>query len=137
MNAVPTNDSDLVATVDTFLQLFEARDIAAAEKLMTPHPLIVFPPGQSFESLHELVGGLKKNYSWVKKNRDHYSVGKDQQTGLTVVVSRGRLFGEDLDGKPFEGVPYIDYFVFDGALIAEQHVWNHLAAAGISGRGGG
>lgn len=122
----------LVATVDTFLQLFEARDIDAAEKLMTAEPTIVFPPGRAYTSLTELVGGLKKNYNWVNKHRDHYSVGEDQVSGRPVVVSRGRLFGEDLDGKPFADVPYIDYFVFEGDLIAEQHVWNHLAAAGIS-----
>lgn len=122
----------LVRTVDNFLQLFEARDIAAAEKLMVEKPTIVFPPGRAYASLTELVGGLKKNYNWVEKNRDHYSVGEDQASGNTVVVSRGRLFGEDLDGKEFADVPYIDYFVFEGDLIAEQHVWNHLAAAGIS-----
>lgn len=127
-----SSTNPLVATVDTFLQLFEARDIAAAEKLMTEKPTIVFPPGRSYTSLTELVGGLKKNYNWVKKNRDHYSVGEDQASGRTVVVSRGRLFGEDLDGKPFADVPYIDYFVLEGDLIAEQHVWNHLAAVGIT-----
>lgn len=122
----------LVNTVDTFLQLFQDRDLEAAEKLMIDEPTIVFPPGRAYTSLTDLVGGLKKNYNWVNKNRDHYSVGEDQATGRTVVVSRGRLFGEDLEGNPFSDIPYIDYFVFDGDLIAEQHVWNHLAAAGIS-----
>lgn len=122
----------LVTKIDTYLQLFEARNIAAAEKLMTANPIIVFPPGRTYASLTELVEGLRKNYNWVRKHRDHYSVGEDQATGRAVVVSRGRLFGEDLKGKSFADVPYVDYFVFDGDLIAEQHVWNHLAAAGIS-----
>lgn len=120
-----------IATVDTFLQLFQARDLDAAAKLMVPNPTLVFPPGKTFGSLSELSGGLAKNYNWVKKHRDSYSLGEDEATGRVTVVSRGRLYGEDLQGKPFEDIDYIDFFVFSGGLIAEQHVWNHLASSGI------
>lgn len=120
-----------IAIVDEFLQRFEARDLGAASTMMTEEPTIVFPPGRSFRSLSELAQGLSKNYNWVKKHRTHYSVGEEEVSGRAVVVSRGTLYGEDLSGQPFEDIAYIDYFVIEGGLIAEQHVWNHLAAAGI------
>lgn len=127
-----TTNDQLIDTIDRFLRLFEARDLDAAAELLTERPTLVFPPGRTYHSLTELAQGLTRNYAWVKKNRDHYSVGQDQETGRPVVVSRGRLFGEDLEGKEFQDIPYVDVFVFEGDLIAEQHVWNHLAAAGIT-----
>lgn len=126
-----SDHNDHISTVDEFLQRFEARDLDAASAMMTENPTIVFPPGKSFGSLGELAQGLSKNYNWVKKHRTHYSVGEEQGGGRTVVVSRGTLYGEDLSGKPFEDIAYIDFFVMEDGLIAEQHVWNHLAAAGI------
>lgn len=119
-----------IETVDTFLKLFEARELGQAATLMTASPTIIFPPGTRYGSLSELSGGLKKNYNWVKKHRDTFSLGQEED-GRTVVVSHGRLCGEDLGGAPFDDIYYIDYFVFEGDLIAEQRVWNHLASAGI------
>lgn len=126
------SEIDYVGIVDTFLKTFEARDLEGAATMLTDSPVLVFPPGRQFGSLEELSGGLKRNYEWVKKHRDHYAIGKDTETGKVTVTSRGRLYGVDLDGKEFKDIFYIDFFVFEGDKIAEQHVWNHLAAAGIS-----
>lgn len=124
-------DQEYIDKVDAFLRAFETRDLDVVKDMMTENPIMVFPPGTTYRSLEELSSGLSKNYNWVNKNRDSYSVGTDAETGRVVVVSRGRLFGEDLEGKPFKDVPYIDFFVFEDGKVAEQHVWNHLAAQGI------
>lgn len=120
--------SDPVALVDGYLQRCEDRAIDEAAAALSPAFRMQFPGGVEFRSLAELVAA-PQGYAWVRKHRDRYAVGTDGSR--TVVTSIGRLYGELLDGTPFENIRYADVFVLADGLIAEQIVWNDLSEAGI------
>jgi len=43
-----------------------------------------------------------------------------------VVYCFGTLYGEWPDGRPFEGIRFIDRFVARAGKLADQKVWNDL-----------
>lgn len=121
--------TDPVALVDRYLQLCEDREVEAAAGHLAPTVRIQFPAGKVYGSLAELVAA-PKSYTWIRKIRDRYAVGTDGDT--TVVTSIGRLYGERLDGTPFEDIRYVDVFVLRDGLISEQLVWNDLSESGFT-----
>jgi hypothetical protein len=121
---------DPAAGIDGFLQLCEDRQLDVAQLCMRPDVTLFWPGGARYSSLQEMVAGAAGRYRWVKKHRDHYAVGTDTQ-GRTVVTSRGRLFGENLHGVPFEDIRYVDVFVLEDGLIVEQHVWNDFPLSDV------
>ncbi|MFS8204241.1 nuclear transport factor 2 family protein [Streptomyces sp. CWNU-52B] len=118
-------------TVDRYLQLCEDRALDEARTLLAPRPRIVFPGDLGYGSLPEMAADQRGRYRWVRKHRDRYFTGSTPD-GLVTVTSLGRLYGEDLRGRPFDGVRYADVFVLRDGLIAEQHVYNDLSETGIS-----
>ncbi|WP_030421761.1 nuclear transport factor 2 family protein [Streptomyces sp. NRRL F-5065] len=118
-------------TVDHFLQLCEDRRLDEAQRMLSPHARIVFPGGAVYGSLPEMAAGQRGRYRWVRKRRDHYHVGTTPD-GHATVTSLGTLYGEDPNGRPFEGVRYADVFLLRDGLITEQHVYNDLADSGVS-----
>jgi hypothetical protein len=116
--------------VDTYLQLCEDRDLETAARHLAPGVRLEFPGGEVFGTLAELVAASGGKYRWVRKRRTRFAVGEIE--GQTTVTSIGTLYGEALDGSPFEGIRYVDFFVVgaDG-LIHEQLVWNDLVVAGV------
>jgi hypothetical protein len=48
-----------------------------------------------------------------------------------VVITTGRLSGENLQGVSFDGVRYIDRFVLADDKIVSQQVWNDLDVSGV------
>jgi hypothetical protein len=121
---------DAAAVVDGYLQLCEDRDLEAASRYLAPGVRMQFPDGEEYDSLTEMAASSGGKYRWVRKRRDRFAVGT--LDGRATVTSIGTLYGERLDGTPFEGVRYVDVFVLDAdGLIAEQLVWNDLAIAGI------
>lgn len=116
--------------VDTYLQLCEDRDLETAARYLAPDVRLEFPGGEVFGSLADLVAASGGKYRWVRKRRTRFAVGETD--GEVTVTSIGTLYGEALDGSPFEGIRYVDFFVVgaDG-LIREQLVWNDLAITGI------
>jgi len=116
--------------VDTYLQLCEDRDLEAAGRYLSPDVRLEFPGGEVFGSLAEMVAASGGTYRWVRKRRTRFAVG--EVDGEVTVTSTGTLYGEALDGRPFEGIRYVDFFVVgaDG-LIREQLVWNDLAITGV------
>nr|MDT0661249.1 hypothetical protein [Micromonospora sp. DSM 115978] len=121
--------ADPVGLVDRYLQLCEDRRLDEASTLLVPQPLIVFPGGRRYRSLAELVAGATGRYRWVRKHRDRYLVGVESDR--VTVTSLGTLYGEALDGRPFDSIRYADVFVLSGGLIAEQHVFNDLAESSV------
>lgn len=120
------------AMVDRYLQLCEDRSLDEASGLLAPGARLVFPGGTAYDSLEEMVAGARGGYRWVRKRRDHYIEGVPSPDGRErPVVSLGTLYGEDLEGRPFSGVRYVDVFIVRDGLIAEQHVFNDLPEAGI------
>ena len=123
----PAHPAELV---DTYLQLCEDRDLETAARYLAPGVRLEFPGGEVFGSLAELVAASAGTYRWVRKRRSRVAVGEIQ--GRTTVTSIGTLYGEALDGSPFEGVRYVDFFVVgEDGLIHEQLVWNDLAITGV------
>jgi hypothetical protein len=117
------------AIVDRYLQLCEDREFAQAKQFLAPNARLQFPGKIEYRSLEEQFASPHTVYQWVRKRRLRYSEGTsgDAQT----VVSMGELYGIDKQGKPFEGVRYVDYFVIRDGLIVEQLVWNDLAIDGV------
>jgi hypothetical protein len=121
---------DAREVVDAYLQLCEDRELEAASRYLAPGVRLEFPGGEAYGSLAEMAASSGGKYRWVRKHRDRFAVGA--LDGRTTVTSIGTLYGERLDGRPFEGVRYVDVFVLDDdGLITEQLVWNDLAIAGI------
>jgi hypothetical protein len=125
----PAYGVDPSGVVDAYLQLCEDRDLEAAATFLSPDVRLQFPGGATYRSLSEMAASAAGAYRWVRKHRDRFAVGS--MDGRTTVTSIGTLYGERLDGTPFDGIRYVDVFVLDGGLIVEQLVWNDLAIAGI------
>lgn len=122
--------SDPAAGVDGYLQLCEDRDLDGAERCLADGATLHWPGGLVYPGLREMVAGAAGRYRWVRKHRDTAAVGRDEQ-GRVVVTSRGRLYGENLHGVPFDGVRYVDVFVLADGRIVEQHVWNDFPASDV------
>ncbi|MBC9734629.1 nuclear transport factor 2 family protein [Nocardioides marmotae] len=120
--------TDPARLVDTYLQHCEDRELDAASRFLGPGARLQFPGGATYSSLQEMVGSPKA-YTWVRKHRDRFVVSVEGD--LTTVVSIGRLYGERLDGTPFEDIRYVDVFGLRDGLIVEQLVWNDLPEAGL------
>jgi hypothetical protein len=69
----------------------------------------------------------------VKKKMDRFDVctGADE----TVVYSVGTLYGEWIDGTPFEANRYVDRFVVRDGFIVKMDVWNDSAERILVQRG--
>ena len=66
-------------------------------------------------------------YLWVKKAFERFD--EYEAADGIVVYNYGTLWGEWLDGAPFEGVRYIDRFLIRDGKIVDQQVWNDLCIA--------
>ena len=123
------NAEEAINLVKQFLQLMEARDLTAAEALMSPQASITFPGDKHFTSQSEMVAASRDRYQWVKKTFDHAeaSISEDRQ----IVYIRGTLYGVNRHGVSFSSVRYIDRFVLRDGLIIQQDVWNDLAETGV------
>jgi ketosteroid isomerase-like protein len=119
-----------IDVVDRYLQLCEDRQLEQASTFLDDEVVMVFPGDATYRSLDEMVQGARGRYSWVKKNRTDFS--SSESNGESIVTSRGTLYGEKVDGTPFSGIRYIDFFVLRDNKIIEQHVWNDLAELGIT-----
>ena len=120
---------EAINLVKRFLQLMEARDLTAAEALMSPQASITFPGNKRFASQNEMVAASRDRYQWVKKTFDHAEalISEDRQ----IVYLRGTLYGVNRHGASFSGVRYIDRFVLRDGLIIQQDVWNDLAETSV------
>ncbi len=128
-------DLELIRFVDDYLQACEDRELERATEALADVVSLEFPGPTRFADLHAMAAASSGRYRWVRKHRDHYAVGRDPE-GRTVVTSRGRLYGENVHGVPFEDVRYVDVFVLAEGRIVEQHVWNDLAVSGVLDRRG-
>ena len=100
-------------------------DPDAAAAYMKPGTVITFTGGREFDHPRGPTGFNARRYRWVKKQMNRFDVcpGADE----TVVYSIGTLYGEWIDGTPFEGNRYVDRFVVRGGQIVKMDVWNDSA----------
>lgn len=88
---------------------------------------MVFPGGVEFTDCGAIPAVSAASYRWVKKAFERFDEAPSADG--TVVYCYGTLYGEWPDGEPFSGVRYIDRFLVRDGRVADQRVWNDLAAA--------
>ena len=120
---------DAAALIDKFLQLNEDRKLDEVQAMLAPGCKIEFPGGRRFADMAEMVENAKSRYTWVKKHRDRYFVGVNENQHI--VTSVGTLYGVNLAGEEFSGIRYVDVFVIEDGLITEQMVWNDFCESGV------
>lgn len=121
---------DLINAVHSYLIACEQRDLKSASKHLADGAKLTFPGGFTYTNLESMVADANRLYKWVRKHRDDFDVFLNEDND-EVVVSRGTLDGENLEGKEFTGVRFQDRFVFRNDKIVDQQVWNDLAASGV------
>ena len=68
-----------------------------------------------------------KRYKWVKKRFERTDLVMDATDTEAIVYNIGTLYGEWLDGTPFEGNRYVDRYVVQRGKIIQMDVWNDSA----------
>jgi len=96
-----------------------------AARRLAPGAEIVFPGGRRFTDLDEQVAAAKGRYRTVGKVFEGFDVIDGD--GVVVVYAFGELEGEDLGGRRFAEVRFVDRFELVDGLIASHRVWNDLA----------
>lgn len=119
--------------VERYLRLMEARDFAAAEKMLAPGFFMVFPPDRRFEKLADVAAWARPRYQWVKKRFERFDECAGPG-GATIVYSFGRLYGVWPDGAAFDNIRYIDRFTVKGGLLVDQMVWNDMGETLLAAR---
>jgi phenylpyruvate tautomerase PptA (4-oxalocrotonate tautomerase family) len=116
---------DASALVRRFLETMRARDLPAAQQMLAPGFVMVFPGSAPMHRLEELVQWSRGRYQRAGKVYERF----DESWGdeATVVYCSGTLEGVWLDGSTFEGIRFIDRFEVVDGLIRRQDVWNDLA----------
>lgn len=116
---------DAALLVRTFLEHMQARDLAAAARLLAPDFQMQFPGAPAMTGLDQLVAWARGRYRSVAKTYHH--VDESWTADGAIVHCSGGLHGEWLDGTAFSGIRFIDRFEIVNDLIRRQEVWNDLA----------
>ena len=111
--------------VEAYLTASMIPNPEAAAAYMKPGTIITFTGGREFDHPRGPTGFNAARYRWVKKKMDRFDVCPGK--GETVVYSIGTLYGEWIDGTPFEGNRYVDRYVVRHGKIAKMEVWNDSA----------
>lgn len=125
-----TTTSDAVDTVTTFLRLVEARQLDQAASYLAPGVEIEFPGGRRFDNLEDQVASGAGRFRRVRKVFG--SIDALESDDRVIVYVSGTLEGEEVDGKEFSAVRFIDRFALRNGRIVDHKVWNDMAERGIS-----
>jgi 4-oxalocrotonate tautomerase family enzyme len=117
---------DPAAIVRAYLAAMEARDLAAAQRLLGTGFAMTFPGTGPMHSLEALIAWSKPRYKFVTKTYEGFDAMQSQDAH-TIVYCRGTLSGEWPDGTPFEGIRFIDRFEVTAGLLTRQDVWNDIS----------
>ncbi len=131
----PASPSSPAEVVDEYLRLLMIPDPDAARRFVAPDLRIRFTGNRAMRDPAECAAFNAGRYRWVKKRIEATEVVAGGSDDATVVYSRGTLYGEWPDGKPFEGNRYVDRFVVKGGRIVKMDVWNDSAERILSARG--
>ncbi len=116
---------DAAELVRRFLDCMQERDLNGASALLTPGFSMRFPGSAVLHRLEELVEFSRGRYRNVSKTYDRFDASWTDDGAI--VYCFGTLYGQWLDGTPFEGIRFIDRFEVTEGLISRQDVWNDLA----------
>lgn len=114
-----------ITLVRSFLDHVQARDLAAAARLLAPNFEMHFPGAPAMHELQQLVQWSAGRYRSVAKD---YAGFDESLTELgAIVYCHGHLHGVWLDGSAFSNIRFIDRFEIVDGLIRRQDVWNDIA----------
>jgi len=116
-----------VEIVRIYLRLVEERHLEEARRHLAPEAEITFPGGRRFDDLDAQVAAAAGRYRAIRKVFEGFDVIGAAES--IVVYAFGELEGEDLAGRPFAGVRFIDRFELVDGRITSHRVWNDLAEA--------
>ena len=121
--------------VEEYLRLLMIPDPAGARKYCAPRMEIRFTGDRRMQDPAECAAFNKGRYKWVKKQFGPTHVAEGGTPEETTVYQTGTLYGEWLDGTPFEGNRYVDRFVVKDGQIVKMDVWNDSAERILVQRG--
>jgi len=119
--------SDPGKIVDEYLRVLMIPDPDAARQFCAAGLEIRFTGDRRMQDPAECAAFNRSRYKWVKKKFGPTHIvagGSDEET---VVYQTGTLYGEWLDGTPFEGNRYVDRYVVKRGKIVRMEVWNDSA----------
>jgi hypothetical protein len=123
----PVEPADPAAIVEAYLTAHMIPDPDKARTYCAPGMQIVFTGGRKMSDPAEATAFNKARYKWVKKKFERTDVVANNPAGEAIVYNIGTLYGEWLDGTPFEGNRYVDRYVLRGGKIVQMQVWNDSA----------
>ena len=107
-----------------FLDRIGARDMEAAQAMVSDGFTMTFPGGARFTRLEDLADWAAGRYRHIEK-----TILRVEECPLGATVSvyvSGTLSGMWPDGAPFSGIRFIDRFDVAAGQITQQDVWNDL-----------
>lgn len=119
--------TDPAALVDAYLTILMKPDPEGARRFVAPELAIRFTGGRAMRDPAECAAFNASRYKWVRKRFEATEVVAGASDSHAVVYNRGTLYGEWLDGTPFEGNRYVDRYVIRDGLIVQMDVWNDSA----------
>jgi phenylpyruvate tautomerase PptA (4-oxalocrotonate tautomerase family) len=115
--------------VKKFLTSMQDQQLNDAQKWLADGAQMIFPNGQCFTDLSDLMAWTKTRYQSVLKTFERIETTFKSQDAS--VYCYGTLQGVSLDGRPFENIRFIDRFAISNGKITQQEVWNDLAQAEV------
>jgi ketosteroid isomerase-like protein len=113
--------------VEEFLRIIMIPDPVAARAFVSPNMRIRFTGAREMCDPTECSAFNAGRYKWVKKRFEQTDVVAGETAQEAIVYNIGTLYGEWLDGTPFEGNRYVDRYVVRDGKIVQMDVWNDSA----------
>ena len=113
--------------VEEFLRIIMIPDPVSARAFVSPQLRIRFTGAREMKDPTECSAFNASRYKWVKKKFQQTDVVAGGSGDEAIVYNIGTLYGEWLDGTPFEGNRYVDRYVVKHGLIVQMDVWNDSA----------
>ena len=113
--------------VEEFLRIIMIPDPVAARAFVSPQLRIRFTGAREMRDPTECSAFNASRYKWVKKKFEQTDLVAGGSDDEAIVYNIGTLYGEWLDGTPFEGNRYVDRYVVRNGLIVKMDVWNDSA----------
>ncbi|MBU3646889.1 MAG: nuclear transport factor 2 family protein [Limnohabitans sp.] len=117
--------SSATEVVKSFLIAMQARDLAQAQTHLHADFQMVFPGGQVFYRLEDLLAWATTRYQHVEKTFTRFD--ESWQGDCTVVYCAGNLNGVWLNGTAFQNIRFVDRFEVVAGKLSSQDVWNDLS----------
>jgi len=113
--------------VEEFLRIIMIPDPVSARAFVSPQLRKRFTGAREMKDPTECSAFNASRYKWVKKKFEQTDVVVGGSDDEAIVYNIGTLYGEWLDGTPFEGNRYVDRYVVKHGLIVQMDVWNDSA----------